>query len=203
MAFLLPPKLAKACFADKRSGSHRAYARARRPARHPGLGALLRGPLVGLTEEELLDIIWALPRSEDDPERLPRLDLGVEASDIAHPLARSTIEKLQALYRQTNSTTPHDLMSQAVDALRVRPLLLERHRRQAERALANVDLYLSLTTSFSVRGLRAFAETMTAAWTDEARAVEGVRTPRKKLSHSTPCTRPKALNGRSWCLSIR
>jgi exodeoxyribonuclease-5 len=64
-------------------------------------------------------------------------------------------------------------LSQAVDALRVRPILLERHRGQAERALANVDLYLSLTTSFAVRGLRAFAETMTAAWTDEARAVEG------------------------------
>lgn len=137
------------------------------------LGALLRGPLVGLTDEELLDIIWALPRSEDYPERLPRLDLGVEVSDIAHPLARSTIETLQALYRQTNSTTPHDLLSQAVDALRVRPMLLERHRGQAERALANVDLYLSLTTAFSVRGLRAFADTMTAAWTDEARAVEG------------------------------
>lgn len=137
------------------------------------LGALLRGPLVGLTEEELLDIIWALPRGEDDPERPPRLDLGVELEHIAHPLARSTIETLQALYRQTNSTTPHDLLSQAVDALRVRPILLDRHRGQAERALANVDLYLSLTTSFAVRGLRAFAETMTAAWTDEARAVEG------------------------------
>jgi ATP-dependent exoDNAse (exonuclease V) beta subunit len=137
------------------------------------LGALLRGPLIGLTDEELLDIIWALPRSEDDPERLPCLDLGVEASDIAHPLARSTIETLQALYRQTNSATPHTLLSQAVDALRIRPMLLARHRGQAERALANVDLYLSLTTAFSVRGLRAFAETMTAAWTDEARAVEG------------------------------
>lgn len=136
------------------------------------LGALLRGPLIGLTEEELLDIIWALPRSKDDPERLPHLNLGVEASDIAHPLARSTIETLQVLYRQTNSTTPHELLSQAIDALRVRPILLERHRGQAERALANVDLYLSLTTAFSVRGLRAFAETMTLAWSDEARAVE-------------------------------
>ena len=137
------------------------------------LGALLRGPLVGLTEEELLDIIWALPRSEEYPDALPRLDLGVDASDIAHPLARSTVEKLQALYRRTNSTTPHDVLSQAVDMMRVRPLLLERHRGQAERALANVDLYLSLTAAFAVRGLRAFAETMTAAWTDEARAVEG------------------------------
>lgn len=137
------------------------------------LGALLRGPLVGLSEEELLDIIWALPRSEDDPKRIPRLDLAVDVSNITHPLARATMEKLQALYRQTNSTTPHNLLSQAVGALRVRPTLLERHRGQAERALANVDLYLSLTAEFAVRGLRAFTETMIAAWTDEARAVEG------------------------------
>lgn len=137
------------------------------------LGALLRGALVGLTEEQLLDIIWALPRPEDAPDKHPHLDLGVNPADIAHPLARATIEKLQALQRQSNNTTPHELMSQAIDALRVRPILLARHRGQAERALANVDLFLSLTSAFAVRGLRAFAETMTAAWTDEARAVEG------------------------------
>ena len=137
------------------------------------LGALLRGPLVGLTEEELLDIIWALPRSEDQPEALPRLDLGAEPAAVAHPLARSVLERVQSLHRKANSTTPHDLLSQAVDVMRVRPILLARHRGQAERALANVDLYLSLASAFTVRGLRAFAETMTAAWTDEARAVEG------------------------------
>jgi ATP-dependent exoDNAse (exonuclease V) beta subunit len=137
------------------------------------LGALLRGPLVGLTEEELLDIVWALPRAEEEPDRIPRLDLGVDPAAVGHPLARAVMEKLQALYRCGNSTTPHDLLSQAVDVLRVRPLLLERHRGQAERALANVDLYLSLSTGYAVRGLRAFAEAMTAAWTDEARAVEG------------------------------
>src|SRR3546814_1001523 len=37
------------------------------------LGALLRGPLIGLTEEELLDIVWALPRTEDDPDALPKI----------------------------------------------------------------------------------------------------------------------------------
>lgn len=137
------------------------------------LGALLRGPLVGLTEEQLLDIVWALPRSEEDPDRIPRLDLAVEPDTIAHPLARDVIEKLQALYRRSNSTTPHELLSQAVDVMRVRPLLLERHHGQAERALANVDLYLSLSTAYAVRGLRAFSEAMTAAWSDEARAVEG------------------------------
>lgn len=137
------------------------------------LGALLRGPLVGLTEEELLDIVWQLPRSEEAPERLPRLDLRVSAEDIPHRYARDIIEKLQALRRRVNATTPHDLLSQAVDVLRVRPILLQRHRDQAERALANVDLYLSFSRGYSVRGLRAFAEAMTAAWSDATRAVEG------------------------------
>ncbi|MCY3981703.1 MAG: UvrD-helicase domain-containing protein, partial [Alphaproteobacteria bacterium] len=138
------------------------------------LGALLRGPLVGLTEEALLDIVWALPRADDTPDELPRLDLGVAPNAIEHPLARDIMEKLQALQRKANATTPHALLSQAIDVLRVRPiLLLRRHRGQAERALANVDLYLSFSRAYAVRGLRAFAEAMTAAWSDEARAVEG------------------------------
>ena len=137
------------------------------------LGALLRGPLVGLTEEELLDIVWSLPRKEDAPDDLPRLDLGVAPEEIANPLARDIVEKLQALQRRANTTTPHGLLSQAVDVLRVRPILLRRHRGQAERALANVDLYLGFSRAYAVRGLRAFAEAMTAAWSDEARAVEG------------------------------
>jgi exodeoxyribonuclease-5 len=137
------------------------------------LGALLRGPLVGLTEEELLDIVWALPRPEDTPDTLPRLDLGVAPENIAHSHARDVIAKLQALRRSVNATTPHDLLSQAIDLLRVRPILLQRHRDQAERALANVDLYLSLSCPYAVRGLRSFAEAMTVAWRDESRAVEG------------------------------
>ncbi|MYC81302.1 MAG: AAA family ATPase [Acidobacteria bacterium] len=137
------------------------------------LGALLRGPLVGLTEEELLDVVWALPCAEDAPDHLPRLDLRTAPETIAHPQTRDIIEKLQALRRQVNATTPHSLLSQAVDVLRVRPILLRRHRGQAARALANVDLYLSFSRAYAVRGLRAFAEAMTAAWSDEARTVEG------------------------------
>ena len=137
------------------------------------LGALLRGPLVGLTEEELLDIVWQLPRPDDRPEVPARLDLGVQADRISHPLARDIVDKLKALRRHANATTPHDLLSQAVDVLRIRPILLPRHGGRAERALANVDLYLGFSRAYAVRGLRAFAESMTAAWTDEARAVEG------------------------------
>ena len=137
------------------------------------LGALLRGPLVGLTEEELLDIVWALPRSDNDTGALPRLDLGVDPENIEHPHAKDIIERLQSLRRRVNATTPHALISQAIDALHLRPILLQRHRGQAERALANVDLYLSFSRAYAVRGLRAFAEAMTAAWNDETRAVEG------------------------------
>ena len=137
------------------------------------LGALLRGPLVGLTEEELLDIVWALPRDDDAPDKLPRLDLGVAPDAIAHDHARDIIEKLQALRRRVNATTPHALLSQVIDVLRVRPILLQRHGGRAERALANVDLYLSFSRAYAVRGLRAFAGAMTAAWSDENRAKEG------------------------------
>ena len=137
------------------------------------LGALLRGPLVGLTEEELLDIVWKLPPPDDAPDELSRLDIGVVPEAITHPLARDIVERLQALRLQVNATTPHNLLSQAFDALRVRPILLGRHGGQAERALANVDLYLNFSRAYAVRGLRAFAEAMTAAWTDESRAVEG------------------------------
>ena len=112
----------------------------------------MRGPLVGLTEEELLDIVWALPRQDDAPDALPRLDLGVAPEAVAHPQARDVIEKLQALRRKVNSTTPHDILSEAVDVIRVRAILLQRHRGRSERALANVDLYLSLSRPYAVRG---------------------------------------------------
>ena len=162
------------------------------------LGALLRGPLVGLSEEELLDIVWALPRRDDAPDDLPRLDVGVSPEAVTHPLARDVLERLQALRRQVNTTTPHHLLAQAVDVLRVRPILRRRHEGQAERALANVDLYLSLSRAYAVRGLRAFSDAMTAAW--ERRVARPGRPPptrRKKPSPSTPCTPPRAWSGRS------
>ena len=88
------------------------------------LGALLRGPLVGLTEEELLDIVWALPGPKM-PEALPRLDLGVDRQTrSATRHARDIIEKLQALRRRANAPRRTTLLSQAIDVLRVRPILL-------------------------------------------------------------------------------
>lgn len=135
------------------------------------LGALLRGPLVGLKDEELLDVIWSL--KDEGDSNLPTLNLRADPTRVNHLLAKEVIQKLQTLRRSARSTTPHNLLSQAVDELRVRPILMHRCGQQAERALANVDLFLSFSRSYEVRGLGAFSEAMAAAWEDESRAVEG------------------------------
>lgn len=137
------------------------------------LGALLRGPLVGLTEEELLDIVAALPSAPDTPDRPGRLSVWTEPALVSHALASEVLAKLQALRRQVHSTSPHILLSQAVDTFRVRPILLQRHGGRAERALANVDKFLAMSQAWTVRGLSAFSAAMTEAWTDESRAPEG------------------------------
>lgn len=137
------------------------------------LGALLRGPLVGLTEQSLLDIVAALPAPPDDPEGVPKLSLWTDPAAIANAIARDCLERLQGLARRVRATSPYALLSQAVDELRVRPLLLQRYSHGAERALANLDLYLEMSRSYSVRGLRAFADDMRANWEDAARLVEG------------------------------
>lgn len=135
------------------------------------LGALLRGPMVGLSEEELLDALWEL--REPQTGSTPSLSLNIDCSNLPYSLAKHILETLQGLRRMARSTTPHDLLAQAVNELRVRPILMQRSGRQAERALANLDLYLNLSRSYDVRGLVAFSDAMRLAWEDETRAVEG------------------------------
>ncbi len=134
------------------------------------LGALLRGPLIGLSEEALLDIVANLRSKGED---LPRLSLSIDLEQVDNAYARDVITKLNSLYRKAGSTTPHHLLSQAIDLLCVRPILMRRHAGQATRVLANVDLYLGMSRAYAVRGLKAFAEAMTAAWHDEQRTSEG------------------------------
>lgn len=137
------------------------------------LGALLRGPLVGLTEQQLLDIVCTMPADENRPDASRRLSIHTDVTHIDNATARTALANLQALRRQANGTTPHMLLSQAIDTFRVRPILQHRHHRRAERALANVDKFLGLSLNFAVQGLGAFASAMTLSWNDEARAPEG------------------------------
>jgi exodeoxyribonuclease-5 len=137
------------------------------------LGALMRGPLVGLTEGELLDIAQALPSDPARPDRLPSLNLRTNSAAVKHELARSVLQILQSLYKRARSTTPYSLLADALATLNVRPQVRQRFRSGSERAIANVDLFLEMARAYDVRGLRAFARDMRANWTDAVRQVEG------------------------------
>jgi ATP-dependent exoDNAse (exonuclease V) beta subunit len=134
------------------------------------LGALLRGPLVGLTEQELLDIVAGLPLRDGE---YGRLRLWTEAAEINHPLAAEVIRVLQGLGRKAYQTSPFDILSAAVEELHVRAILAQRHPRYVERALANVERFLEMAKPYSVRGLRVFADDMTRLWEEGEREVEG------------------------------
>ena len=68
---------------------------------------------------------------------------------------------------------PICLLSDAVSLLDVRAQLRQRFRTSADRALANVDLFLEMARAYDVRGLRAFARDMRANWEEQVRQVEG------------------------------
>jgi exodeoxyribonuclease-5 len=146
------------------------------------LGALLRGPSVGLTETELLDIVEALPADPARPDRPRCLDLRTDAAEVHHELARSVLEILQWLRRRARGTTPYMLLADAIAALNMRAQLRQRFKAGAERAIANVDLYLEIARAYDVRGLAAFARDMRATGRTRYARWRGGRTPSGKRS---------------------
>jgi exodeoxyribonuclease-5 len=136
-----------------------------------GFGALLRGPLVGLTEEEIADAIAGLPASKDDSPG--RLHLWTDRSAIAHPVLSRTLEVLQNLARKARQTTPYQIIAEAIEELNVRPILRSRYRVAPERALANVELFLEMARAYDGRGLVAFTLAMRRNWNDAEAHVEG------------------------------
>ena len=136
-----------------------------------GFGALLRGPLVGLTEEEIADAIVALPVTPGGAP--PRLHLWTDRDAVSHPVLNRTLEVLQNLARRARRTTPYQLMAEAVEELNVRPILRARYRLSAERALANVELFLEMARSYDARGLTAFVEALRANWEESEKQIEG------------------------------
>jgi exodeoxyribonuclease-5 len=134
-------------------------------------GALLRGPLVGLSEEEIADAIAALPAREDGPP--PRLHLWTDRSTITHPILGRTLEVLQNLARKARTTTPYQILAEAIEELNIRPILRSRYRLAPERALANAELFLEMARAYDGRGLTAFALAMRRNWNDTEAQVEG------------------------------
>jgi CRISPR-associated exonuclease Cas4 len=139
------------------------------------LGALLRGPLVGLTEQELLDVTGSLPAEGDGAAHYsPRLSLRIDPSSVQHPVARHTLAVLRDLRRRMRTTTPSLLIAEAIERLRIRAILVARSADQASRALANVDALVERARAYGVRGFRQFARDLDADWSHRAPHVEGV-----------------------------
>jgi CRISPR-associated exonuclease Cas4 len=129
------------------------------------LGALLRGPLVGLTNQELLDITQGLaPDETEDSRPALRLTLRTPPEQVSNPLARETLIVLGDLRRRARRTTPFLLLSEAIDRLHVRATLAARGNDQAARALANLDLLMERARRYGVRGLKQLAQDIDGDW---------------------------------------
>ncbi len=137
------------------------------------LGALLRGPMVGLTEQELLDIKGKLPAQENG-QAPADLNLRTDPALVEHPVARETLTILRDLRRRVQSTAPSLLIAEATERLKLRAILVARSADQASRALANVDAILERAGAYGVRGFRQFARDLDADWSRRASHAEGV-----------------------------
>jgi ATP-dependent exoDNAse (exonuclease V) beta subunit len=129
-------------------------------------GALMRGPLVGVTDDELLQIAGDLPAGTT-------FDVRTEPGAVTRPLARAVLQKLQHLRRRAPITTPLLLLSEAIELLHVRVVLSARHHNRSSRALANIDAILERARAYAVPGLQAFVQDLQRDWDLQARLSEG------------------------------
>jgi CRISPR-associated exonuclease Cas4 len=138
------------------------------------LGALLRGPLIGVTEQELLDLAEALAAQGKGVDPPPRLNLRTDPATIPHPLVRETLAILRELRLRVRSVAPAMLLAEAVERLNMRAVLVARSPDQASRALANVDAMLEKARAYGVRGVRQFARDLDEEWSRRLSHEEGV-----------------------------
>jgi CRISPR-associated exonuclease Cas4 len=127
-------------------------------------GAFLRGPLVGLTDEELLDITAALPTSMDSADRIARFSILTDPASVMNDRAREVLIVLQDLRRLSHSMTPAQLLAKAVENFCLRPLLAARDGNRRSRAAANVERFLEISRTYDIAGLKRFAQDMTKEW---------------------------------------
>src|SRR5699024_7798482 len=132
------------------------------------LGALLKGPLVGATLEELLDVAELLHCHDEQS-----LNVLTEPALLPDGVIRHTLEKLQPLVQARFTVTPFVLLSRAIEALEVRAVLGHRHGSHSERATANLKRFLGESRRFAAAGFSAFAKHVSAAWSDQENELEG------------------------------
>ncbi|RWH52858.1 MAG: DNA helicase UvrD [Mesorhizobium sp.] len=134
-------------------------------------GALMRGPLVGFTDQALLDITAALPARDGRPGVFT---VTTPLDDISDPEARAVVSDLVALRRRARFTSPAQLLGEAIERLGVRiAVSLRDDPRHAAAATANIDVILERAARYGVRGLRRLAADLHGDWRDNREAHEG------------------------------
>ena len=130
-------------------------------------GALLRGPLVGLTDAEILAATASLPSDPDG--RVGTLAATTDPSAVALPVLAELLATLRQLRVVASSSSPETLLVEAIERLRVRAALSVRAADGGTRAQANLDALVGRARPYAVRGLAAFAAMLQAKWTDVLR----------------------------------
>jgi ATP-dependent exoDNAse (exonuclease V) beta subunit len=74
---------------------------------------------------------------------------------------------LQALWRKRRGTTPHALLSEAVELLRIVPSIAGRGSDQQARSLGNIGILLERARGYRVRGLKQLAIDLGSEWESE------------------------------------
>jgi CRISPR-associated exonuclease Cas4 len=134
-------------------------------------GALMRGPLVGLSEQELLDITAALPPGEAG--QATYFTVRTDPALVQPPLARSVLHDLQSLRKLAPISTPSLILATAIERLNARVIMAVRHKNRNARALANLDALVERAKRYGVVGLRAFVRDLQADWERKVRVPEG------------------------------
>lgn len=143
------------------------------PADTLAFGAFMRGPMVGVTDEELLDIAEAVHQTsgETEPHRL--FDVRTQPDLVSHPVARSVLITLQYLRTRAVATTPRILLAEAIEKLHLRVVLAARHGNRSARALANLDALIEMARPYDVSGLRTFVRDLQSDWELRTQRTEG------------------------------
>ncbi|TIS93288.1 MAG: DNA helicase UvrD, partial [Mesorhizobium sp.] len=137
-------------------------------------GAFMRGPMVGLTDEELLDIAEEVHQAGPEASPTGLFDITTPPVLVSHGVARSVLETLQKLRARVNVTTPRLLLAEAIEQLQLRVALSARSgNNRAARSLANLDRIVELARPFDVRGFRAFVRHLQFDWDRRASRQEG------------------------------
>lgn len=137
-------------------------------------GAFMRGPMVGLADEELLDIAEEVYQAGPDASPTRLFDITTPPGLVSHRIARSVLEILQWLRARVNVTTPSILLAEAIEQLQLRVALSARAgNNRAARSLANLDRIVELARPFDVRGLRSFVRHLQFDWERRGARQEG------------------------------